>query len=285
MVLRPAPADSGICFTFRDRRKGRASLRADWRHAVATPLCSTLEHPETGARVRTVEHLLAAFAMAEIDNAAVELDGDEVPIVDGGAGPLLALVDRAGAANQDSWRRYLRVVKPLDIRDGPSRARILPSDAPSLEITLPLDEFGVLTYRAELSPAILRREIAAARTFGWFPQALPGVLFGRFMDPPLLRGASLRTALVMAGRRAVNRRALAIPDELVRHRALDAYGDLALVGAPVLADIRVRGPRHRFMALVLRTLFADETAWCWTDEAPAEAGPDRMTGGPGESAA
>ncbi|WP_395022705.1 UDP-3-O-acyl-N-acetylglucosamine deacetylase [Dongia sp.] len=250
MTLVPSPPDSGIVF-----RRGAIAVAAHWRNAVASPLCSTLRMPD-GTVVRTVEHLLAAFVTAGIDNAEVILDGDEVPICDGSAAPLLALIDQAGAVEQERPRRRLRVLKPFSFKRDGSAFRIGPAAQATLALTVSFPNFGRLRWEGPLSPEVLRDQVVSARTFGFLPEALVGCTFGRFRSPPLLRGGSLRTALVMVGRHPINPSDMPASDELVRHRVLDAVGDLALAGAPLLGAIAIYGTRHTFIRAALEALFA-----------------------------
>src|SRR5690242_15945297 len=209
-----------------------------------------------GTVVRTVEHLLTAFVAAGIDNAEVVLDGDEVPICDGSAAPLLALIDQAGSVEQARHRRRLRVLTPFSFKQGGSAFRIRPAAQASLALTVSFPRFGRLCWEGPLNPAVLREQVVSARTFGFLPQALLACAFGRFRSPPLLRGGSLRTALVMVGKHPVNPSAMPAPDELVRHRVLDAVGDLAPAGAPLLGAVAVYGTRHTFIRAALEALFA-----------------------------
>jgi UDP-3-O-[3-hydroxymyristoyl] N-acetylglucosamine deacetylase len=250
MTLAPGLPDSGIVF-----RRGAVSVAAHWRNAIASPLCSSLRLPD-GAVIRTVEHLLTAFVAAGIDNAEVALDGDEVPIVDGSAAPLLALIDQAGSVEQARRRTRLRVVKPFSFKWKGSAIGIHPAAQASLALSVSFPRFGKLRWEGTINPAVLRDQVVAARTFGFLPEALLGCALGRFGNPPLLRGGSLRTALVMVGKYPVNPRTMPIPDELVRHRVLDAVGDLALAGAPLLGAIAIYGTRHSFIRAALEALFA-----------------------------
>jgi UDP-3-O-[3-hydroxymyristoyl] N-acetylglucosamine deacetylase len=250
MTLVPAPPDNGVVF-----RRGKVAVAAHWRNAVESPLCSSLRMPD-GTLVRTIEHLLTAFVAAGIDNAEVVLDGDEVPICDGSAAPLLALIDRAGSVEQARPRARLRVLKPFSFKQAGSAFRIRPAAQTSLKLSVSFPRFGRLRWEGPLSPAVLRDQVVAARTFGFLPEALLGCAFGRFRNPPLLRGGSLRTALVMVGKHPVNPSAMPARDELLRHRVLDAVGDLALADAPLLGAIAIYGTRHAFIRAALEALFA-----------------------------
>jgi UDP-3-O-[3-hydroxymyristoyl] N-acetylglucosamine deacetylase len=250
MTLAPGLPDSGIVF-----RRGMVSVAAHWRNAIASPLCSTLRVPD-GTFIRTIEHLLTAFVAARIDNAEVVLDGDEVPIADGSAAPLLALIDQAGSVEQDRRRVRLHVLKPFSFKKDGSAFAIQPAAQTSLSLSVSFPRFGKLRWQGLLEPELLRDQVVQARTFGFLPEALLGFALGRFHSPPLLRGGSLRTAMVIVGTRPLNPGAMSACDELVRHRVLDAVGDLALAGAPLLGAIAIYGTRHAFIREALEALFA-----------------------------
>jgi UDP-3-O-[3-hydroxymyristoyl] N-acetylglucosamine deacetylase len=250
MTLLPGPPDSGVVF-----RRGDLAVAAHWRNALKSPLCASLRMPD-GTVVRTVEHLMTAFVAAEIDNAEVILDDDEVPICDGSAAPLLALIDQAGSVQQQRPRATLRVVKPFAFKHEGSVFEVQPAPQAHLVLSVSFPRFGRLRWEGPLHAEVLRDQIVAARTFGWLPEALLAYAFGRFRTPPLLRGGSFRTALVMLGKHAINPGSMPARDELVRHRVLDAIGDLALAGAPLVGAITIHRTRHAFISAALEALFA-----------------------------
>ena len=272
MVLRPAPADSGIAFRRIDL-PGQPLIPARWDHALDSPLCSALGCGTT--RVATVEHLLSAFAGTGVDNALVDLDGPELPIMDGSASPFVFLIACAGRQVQTAPRRALRIDRPVRVRDGLREVRLAPS-APG---TTP-DGLSVAFRIDFASPAIARqsctlalgsasytREVARARTFGFLDEV------DRLRAAGLARGGSLDNAVVIDGDRVLNAGGLRYPDEFVRHKVLDAIGDLYLAGAPILG--RYTGVRagHALNLRLLQTLFATPDAATWVD-APAGATPE-----------
>jgi UDP-3-O-[3-hydroxymyristoyl] N-acetylglucosamine deacetylase len=271
MRLLPAEPGTGIVFRRVDRREP-SEIAANWRHVTAAPLCTMLRNG-AGAEVRTVEHLMCAIYACAIDNVIVELDGPEVPILDGSAAPLVALIESAGAIEQAAPRRFLRILKPVAIADGKSRITLAPGPGFAADVTLIMPDFGVLRWSGEAAPAIVRNEIAPARTFGRLKEALPGIIAGRIGRIPLLRGASLRSAVVVHRHWVLNRGGLRFPDEFVRHRVLDAIGDLALAGGPLLGRFTAMRTAHRFNHRILAALFSDETAWCWSSAPLASAAP------------
>jgi UDP-3-O-[3-hydroxymyristoyl] N-acetylglucosamine deacetylase len=263
MRLLPAPPGSGVRFRRTDRRAAGIEIAASWRNVVTAPLCTMLSDG-AGTNVRTIEHLMCALYACDIDNVLVELDSEELPILDGSAAPLVQLIDAAGTAEQVAPRRFIRVLRPVAVAEGKTRLELQPAEEFAIDVTLAMPDFGLLRWSGEATPAVVRREIAPARTFGRLKEALPALLLGRFGGPPLLRGASFTNALLVHGRRVLNRGGLRLSDEFVRHRVLDAIGDLALAGAPLLGRFTAVRTSHRFNRRLLVALFDDESAWCWT---------------------
>ncbi len=169
---------------------------------------------------------------------------------------MLALIDQAGLVKQERRRVRLRVLKPFSFKREGSSFQIQPAAQANLALTVSFPRFGRLRWEGPLHPEVLRDQVVAARTFGWLPEALLAYAFGRFRTPPLLRGGSLRTALVMVGKYPVNPGAMPACDELVRHRVIDAVGDLALAGGPLWGAITIHRTRHAFIRAALEALFA-----------------------------
>lgn len=257
MVLRPAPSDSGIVFRRSDR--GGACVAAHWRNVQESPLCTTLTNRE-GISVATVEHLLAAFAGAEIDNAIVELDGPEVPVMDGSAEPFLFLIECAGIVEQDAPRRAIKVLKPVRVADEDSAAALEP-DA-GFSVSFEIDFSDRLVRRQDITLSIdaesFKADLARARTFGFLEEV------ERLRAAGLARGGSLNNAVVVGDGKVLNAGGLRYADEFVRHKALDAVGDLYLAGGPIVGHFRGVRSGHAMNRRLLETLFADRTAWCRT---------------------
>jgi UDP-3-O-[3-hydroxymyristoyl] N-acetylglucosamine deacetylase len=265
MVLRPAAPDSGIRFYRSDLN---TEIAADWRNAVDSPLCTTLTNSK-GVSVGTVEHLMAALAGLEIDNVVVELDGPEVPAMDGSASPFVFLIECAGLTEQDAPRRAIRVLKPVSVGTPGKSAVLAPSD--QFAVSFAIDFASSAIRRQELTlapcPATFKHELSAARTFGFLDEV------ERMREAGLARGGSLDNAVVIAGDRVLNEEGLRYVDEFVRHKMLDAVGDLYLAGAPLLGHFHGTRSGHALNRQLLVALFADRTAWCYTDteQAPAAA--------------
>ncbi len=194
---------------------------------------------EGGARVRTVEHLLAALLMSGVDSLEVELDGEEIPILDGSAAPLVEILEEAGRRPLSGPRRYLRVVRPLLVADGRSAVAFEPASnfEVSYEIDYPHPLIGEQKLALALDPEAFRSQVAPARTFGFLKDA------ERLRAQGLALGSSLENTLVLDDRGLVNP-PLRFPDEFVRHKVLDLVGDLALLGAPLLGRVAARRAGH-----------------------------------------
>ncbi len=263
MTLRPAPIDSGILFRRIDR--GGATVAAHWRNVQESPLCTTLTNGE-GISVATVEHLLAAFAGAEIDNLIVDLDGPEVPVMDGSAEPFLFLIERAGVLQQEAPRRAIKVLKPVEVTDGDRKASLAPDAGfgVTFEIDFPNEVVNRQDITLSLDAESFRADVARARTFGFFEDV------ERLRAAGLARGGSLDNAVVVSGDRILNRDGLRYADEFVRHKVLDAVGDLYLAGGPIVGHFRGVRSGHALNRRLLEALFSDHRAWCHTTLARGE---------------
>jgi UDP-3-O-[3-hydroxymyristoyl] N-acetylglucosamine deacetylase len=250
MRLMPAAADTGLVF----RRTGIAgdAIAALWPSVSETRLGTVLKG-KTGASVAVVEHCLAALYGAGIDDCLIEVDGPELPALDGDAASFLALLDRAGKREQEGARRFLRVVRKVEVASGESRAALLPCEAFELycEIDFESRAIGRQSFGLTLTEDSFRHQIAPARTFGFLDEAEKLRAMG------LARGASLENTLVIDGDRLVNAHLKRFSDEFVRHKILDTIGDLALAGAPLLARYEATRPSHTLNNRLLAALFAE----------------------------
>jgi len=262
LILHPAPVGAGIVFRRSDLPAAAGEIDANWRRIVDSSYCTILGNDQ-GTRVRTVEHLLAALYALRIDNAVVELDGEELPILDGSAAPFLELLDEAGVQAQQASRRFLKILRPMEIRSGPAIRRLVPGKRFLLSVTCRLPEMGPQRWTGAVTPEIFRQEIAPARAWGRLNTLWPVLLLGKLRLVPYLRGASLGNAILIAGGRVINRGGLRMEGEFARHRALDLLGDIALAGAPILGRLAARRGNHLMNAQLLRSLFAQPEAWEW----------------------
>ncbi len=269
MTLRPAAPNHGIVF---HRRGSDTAVKADFRNVTDTRLCSLLG-TAPGPRFGTVEHLMAAFYGARIDNAIVELDGDEVPVMDGSAAPFMFLIDCAGTIEQAAARRAIEVLKPIRVTEGQDGAalELRPGTgfAATFDIDFPTPTIGRQSLTIDLNPDAFRQDIARARTFG-FEQEVAAL-----RAAGLARGGSLDNAVVIAadGSGLLNPEGLRFDDEFVRHKVLDLVGDLYLAGAPILGAVSARRTGHRHNNAALHALFADKAAWRWVDMTEASYAP------------
>ncbi len=256
MRLRPAPPDSGIVFRRADRG---AEIRACWTSTSESALSTVLSHAE-GIQIGTIEHLMAAFAGSPIDNVVVELDGPEVPIMDGSAAPFLSLIERAGIVAQDAARRAFKVLKPVCVSENGASAALLPEHGFSMSFEIDFDNPLIRRQDITLSlePETFKAELAPARTFGLLDD------WPRLKAAGLARGGSLDNAVVISGDRVLNDGGLRFADEFVRHKLLDALGDLYLAGGPIIGHFSGVRSGHALNRRLLAALFADRDAWIAT---------------------
>jgi UDP-3-O-[3-hydroxymyristoyl] N-acetylglucosamine deacetylase len=256
MTLSPAAPGSGVVFTRTDIGK---AVPARWDRVGETRLGTVIE--QDGAAIGVIEHLMAAVAGAEIDDLAVALDGPEPPILDGDALSYLALLDAAGRREQPMPRRAIKVLQAVTADDGKGRATLHPAASLSyhFEITFPTAAIGTQHFDLAFSREAFARDIAPARTFG-FVQELD---YLKSIDRG--HGASLANSLAIDGDTVLNRDLMRFPDEFVRHKILDAIGDMALAGAPLIARFEGVRSGHGLNNALLRALFADPANYAWTD--------------------
>ncbi len=249
--LRLCPAGAGAGIVFRRDDLGGHAIPALYDRVSETRLGTVIA--EGGASVGVIEHLMAAVAGAEIDDLAVVLDGPEPPILDGDALSYLALIEHAGSRNQEGTRRTIRVAQRVEVRQGEASAVLAPSDTREFdfEIVFPSAAIGTQRLVWSFSPEGFRRDIAPARTFGFMAEleALNRAGLGH--------GASLQNTLAIDGDRLVNAELQRFPDEFVRHKILDAIGDLALAGAPIIGRFEGRRSGHALNNALLRAFFAE----------------------------
>jgi UDP-3-O-[3-hydroxymyristoyl] N-acetylglucosamine deacetylase len=256
ITLRPAAPDHGIVFVRTDLSPAvRLPARVD--RVGNTNLATTLTNGDV--RLSTVEHLLAAFAGLGIDNALVEVDAPELPIMDGSAGPFVFLIQAAGVASQAAPRRYYRVRQPVLVRDGDAWAELRPHAGYRVEYTLEYDHPVFHQHRKsasiELSPTAFIREISRARTFGFLSD------YEGLVECNRVRGGSLGNAIVLDDCRILNEEGLRVGDEFVRHKILDAIGDLYLLGHGLIGAFTGFRSGHGLNRALLERFLDDREAW------------------------
>ncbi len=263
LVLRPAPEDHGVTFRRVDV-KGAAEIPARSENVVDTSLATTLG--KGGVRVGTVEHLCAALCGLGIDNLKVELDGPEVPILDGSAAPFVYVLRNAGLVQQQKHKRFLVIRRNVTVRDGDKVASFVP--APQFTISSTIDFKHPLisdqSYRLAFSAGSFQREIARARTFGFLRDV------EALKKAGLARGGSLENAIVVDDFSILNPGGLRFPDEFVRHKVLDAMGDVYLFGMPVIGHLRAHKSGHALNHKLVSRVLADPTNYQVISATPKE---------------
>ncbi len=267
LVLRPAAPDTGIVF-HRVDTDPPVDLPADPYSVCDTRMCSGLEHG--GVKVGTVEHLMSALAGLGIDNLHVDVDAPEIPILDGSAGPFVFLLQSAGIEEQSAPKRFLRVVKPVEYKEGDKWVRLEPYDGFRLTFSIVFNHPAIdntsTSVTVDFAEHSYVRDVARARTFGF----MQDVEFMRANG--LALGGSLDNAIVMDEYRVLNAEGLRYVDEFVKHKVLDAIGDLYLCGHPLLAAYSAHKAGHALNNQILRVLLEDRSAWeIVTFEGKAEA--------------
>jgi UDP-3-O-[3-hydroxymyristoyl] N-acetylglucosamine deacetylase len=256
ITLCPADGDTGIRFLLSNGDADGTEIAADPRSVTGVTLCTVLGDGN-GASIATVEHLLAALSGLGVDNALIEIDSSEVPIMDGSASRFVEAIDEAGLAELEAPRRFLKVLKRIAVEDACAFGELTPNNGFHIDVEIDFDSplIGAQRIEIDINPGSFRRELSRARTFGFMKDV------ERLWAAGLALGASLENTVAIGDDRVINREGLRFSDEFVRHKALDAVGDLALAGAPILGSFRSYRGGHRLNALVLKALFADPDAW------------------------
>ena len=248
----PAPVSTGIVFVRTDL--DRFEVSASWRHVARVSYATSLMRQ--GVLISTTEHLLSVFYSMGIDNAYVEIDNLEVPILDGSGLPFVRLIEQAGIRAYRRKRRYLRIRRPISVEDKGKRISILPAE--SFRLTCDTDypaPVGRQSLELEVTPHRYAAEIAFARTFGWEKD------LDQMRNMGLIRGASLENAVCFSNRRALNPEGLRSPDECCRHKALDLIGDLALLGRPLLGHVIAERAGHAMHAALVARIMSDPSLY------------------------
>jgi UDP-3-O-[3-hydroxymyristoyl] N-acetylglucosamine deacetylase len=256
LAIRPAAPNTGIVFVRSDLNEADNRIRVA-PHAVARTQLNTEIANSSGVSLSTIEHLMAAFAALDVDNAIIEVDGPEVPIMDGSALPFVQLLDRAGRKTQDAPRAYIEVLETVEVTEGVKYAAIHPCDRFEIDVEINFTSAAIGRQRVELAVTerSFRDEMAAARTFG-FVQEVEAL-----RQAGLARGGSLENAIVLDGDAILNPEGLRMKDEFVRHKALDAIGDLYVLGAPLLGRFESRYGGHALNNKLVRALAERRDAW------------------------
>ncbi len=265
LTIGPAPVDAGFIFVRTGLDDADREVSALAESVIATDLATVLGDRE-GPLVSTAEHVLAALRGMGVDNATIEVDGPEVPIMDGSAAAFVAAIDQAGIVAQSATRRFIQVLKPVQVAIGDSFGELRPHAAgfrAEVEIDFANPVIGRQNYAIDLNPENFRREISRARTFGCMSDV------ARLWSAGFALGASFENSVVFDETRLLNTEGLRYSDECARHKVLDVIGDLALAGLPLLGAFRsVRGG-HKLNHAVLTAMLADRSAWRVVEAEPA----------------
>ena len=256
LTLRPAPVDSGVIFRRIDLDVP-VEVPAIADNVGDTRLSTSLE--KDGVKISTVEHLMSAFAGLGIDNAYVDLTAPEVPIMDGSAGPFVFLLQSAGIQEQSSAKKYIRIKKKLRLEDGDKWAQFQPLDGFKVSFTIDFDhpviKNAVQVATVDFSTTSFVKEVSRARTFGFMHD------LEALRNAGLARGGSLDNAIVMDNYHILNEDGLRYEDEFVKHKVLDAIGDLYLLGHPLIGEFSAHKSGHELNNRLLRMLIDDESAF------------------------
>lgn len=254
LTITPAPPNHGIKFVRKDLRNAPC-IPALFKMVTDTSAATVLGND--GVIVSTVEHLLACLSGLSIDNALIEIDSYELPILDGSAFPFVAMIKQVGLQRQDAQRCFFVIKNPVKIEENGKTAAIYPGAGFKISYTIEYDNtlIGKQEYSLEINEASFEKEISPARTFGFYQE------YQALKQHGLARGGSLDNAVVIDGQAVLNKDGLRYPDEFVRHKILDCIGDFSLLGMPVRGHIMASKSGHLFNHQLLKKLFASRDCW------------------------
>ncbi len=259
LTLRPAPINTGIIFRRTDLSPV-VEIPASYEYVSDTMLCTSLQHQ--GAKVATVEHLLSALAGLGIDNAYVDVNAPEIPIMDGSAAPFVFLIQSAGIREQSAAKRFIRILKPVRIEENGKYVQFLPHNGYKISFTIEFDHpvFNEKpqTVNFDFSSTSYVKEVCRARTFGFLSD------YEKLRESDLAKGGSLDNAVVVDNYRVLNEDGLRFEDEFVKHKVLDAIGDLYLLGSSLIGAFEGYKSGHELNNKLLRALIAQQDAWEYT---------------------
>lgn len=266
MAVLPAPAGAGIVFVRLDEKERDARIAAHADLVATTNLGTTLRNAD-GVEIATVEHFLAACAGLEIDNLLVEVDGPELPILDGSSQPFVDLLLQACLKAQSAPRRRIEILKRVEVVSGSKSAALEPAEQAEFDVTIRYAGAPIGVQRLRYAPGrdSFLENIAEARTYGFLSDVERLHAVGRGL------GASYENTVVIDGDKVVNAEGLRFSDEFVRHKTLDAIGDLALAGAPILGRYVADQPGHELNSRLVKALLAQPDAWRWTQDRVEDA--------------
>lgn len=260
MVMKPAEVNHGIVFVRSDMEEGNNVIPALWNNVVDTQLCTVIGNKH-GASVGTIEHVMSALRGLGVDNLLIEIDGAEVPAMDGSAMPFVDAIERIGIDEQDLPKRMVKVLKEVSVEDKGKRVTLSPDEACVFagEIEFAHSDIGYQRFETQLVNGNFKHDIAEARTFGFMKEA------EWLRANGLGLGASLDNAIVLDDDGVLNPGGLRFSNEFIRHKLLDAIGDLYLAGAPILGLYDGVKAGHAINNAILHELFSNDSNWCYVD--------------------
>lgn len=256
LTLKPAAANTGITFIRTDLQDGENAIPALWDKVVDTRLCTVVANDQ-GASVGTIEHLMSALCGCGIDNVLLEINGGEVPIMDGSAEPFIKAIEKAGIQTLDAQKRVIRILKDVQVEKDGKRVTLSPANTSTYSGRIEFDhpEIGDQDYSIQMVNGNFRHEIAEARTFGFKHEV------EYLRQNGLALGGSLDNAIVLDTDKILNEEGLRFQNEFIRHKLLDAIGDLYLAGAQIQGEYKGFKAGHEMNNAILHALFADDSAW------------------------
>lgn len=259
ITLVPAPENTGIIFRQINANKNPVDIAAHVDNVVDDRLCTTLGNSE-GNTIATVEHLMAALRGCEIDNLYVEVEGSELPIMDGSSAPFVFLIECAGVVEQNAPRKAIQIIKPISVENEERLVELTPGTgfSVSFEIEFGSNAIGQQCMNIDLVNGTFKGELSRARTFGFIEEV------DQLRSMGLALGGSLDNAVVLNGDEVLNEGGLRYKDEFVRHKILDCIGDLYLVGAPIIGHFKGYRSGHALNHSILRSLLSNEDSWNYT---------------------
>jgi UDP-3-O-[3-hydroxymyristoyl] N-acetylglucosamine deacetylase len=258
LVMKPAPINTGLVFVRSDVKDRYNAIPVGPETVTGIRNCTTISNA-ANVSVSTIEHLLAALSATGVDNLIIDLDGPELPALDGSAEPFLKLIEQVGIERQAAVRRYVRVLKPVEVRSGDMTARIDPCDRFELDVTIDFDDAAIGHQRLRIVPNVraFRDRLASARTFARKHEV------AALQEAGLSQGGSFDNAILVDGDQVLNPGGLRYEDEFVRHKALDLIGDMYL-GGPILGRVTTFKSGHGLNHDLLTKLFASQDCWEYT---------------------